>query len=57
MELCNCFATEVSFEWFSHRISSTDLKFRVTNNLKELKQGPADVSVKSTSRCIYNIQM
>ena len=36
------------------RISSTDLKFRVTNNLEELKQGPANVSVKSPSRCIFN---
>lgn len=48
------FCIEVSFEWFSRRISSTDLKFRVTNNLEELKQGPANVSVKSPSRCIYN---
>ena len=54
MELCNRFAIEVSFEWFSRRISSTDLKFRVTNNLEELKQGPANVSVKNPSRCIYN---
>ena len=53
MELCNRFAIEVSFEWFSRRISSTDLKFRVTNNLEELKQGPANVSVKSP-RCIFN---
>lgn len=55
MELCNRFAIEVSFDWFSRRISSTDLKLRVTNNLEELKQGTANVSVKSRSRCIYNI--